>query len=82
MLFYAEISPALAARFDACVRKAIATIKQFPAANRDRGQGIRFQHVATFRYYLVYEIVASDTIEILAVARWSQEPDHWKGHSE
>lgn len=77
--WYEDQSEGLQLRFLRKWKEAETAMAAGPEINRDLGGGLRRRRFEVFPYALVYRILPSGGLEVLAVMHMSRHPGYWNG---
>lgn len=78
LIWYATIRPELGKQFDAAFEEGIQKVAREPEIYYPMGKRHRFYRLHEFPYLLIYRILESGDISIVAVSHVSRKPGYWR----
>jgi plasmid stabilization system protein ParE len=75
--FYEQRSPAAATRFNEELRRTLDRLAKYPEIGSRVDGAIRHAPLHAFPFTIVYT-VGDDTLEVVAVAHDSRDPNYWR----
>ena len=76
--WYAKASQVVASRFASAFADSIDAIQSNPAGQAPYIATTRIARVKGFPYLLVFVVLASDLLQVVAVAHTSRRPGYWR----
>jgi toxin ParE1/3/4 len=78
LIWYSAKDPELGRQFDAAFQFGVEKIAQEPEIYFPLGKRHRFYRLHQFPYLLIYRILESGVITIVAVSHTSRKPGYWR----
>ncbi|MBN3909005.1 MAG: type II toxin-antitoxin system RelE/ParE family toxin [Nostoc sp. NMS1] len=75
--YYEEQEPGLGLEYIGEIEHAVSFLIRYPEAGSKIQDSLRRLILPKFPYYLLYRILESDQIRILAVAHHKRKPQYW-----